>query len=241
MSEQKKATPQKKQSKNPAARGTASSASAYSAQKKQTNGDERSESLSRGAMYLIVFLAFYIILTLLVAGLVYYSFNEDTDSVDLYSVKVVYDEKTLYSLPASSVNNEYGLYVPFSYLTEICSFGLAGDGDNVTVFIIGTDSRIECTKNSSLIIINDNPIRISAPILYENSEYLIPVVLLDNYINGIDVTYDNEEMLCTLSSSLGKTDVSLKLQLPEEMEAAYFPDSYKEYIFEESNPEGTQP
>ncbi len=214
---------------------TAQRSAVQSQQKTKKTVSSRSDSLSQGAVYLILFLAFYIIITLLAAGLIYYSFNETEEDVDLYAVKVVYDEKTLHSLPASAVNNEYGLYVPFSYLTEICSFGLAGDGDDVTIFIIGTDSRIECTKNSSLIVINDNPIRISAPILFQDSEYLIPVVMLDNYINGIDVSYDEEKMLCTLSSSLGKTDISLKLQLPEEMEQAYFPDSYKEYIFGEES------
>ena len=178
---------------------------------------------------LIVFLAFYLVISLFVAGLIFYSFNSTAENTEIYSLNVVYDETVLYKMDAETANNEYGLYLPFSYLSEIGAFGLAGDGDAVTIFLIGSDNRIECTKNSSLIVINDNPIRISAPILYENGDYLIPVVLIENYINGIDVIYDNEKMICKVSKDVGKTDIALKLLLPEDMENAYFPDSYKYY------------
>ncbi len=179
--------------------------------------------------YFIVFLAFYIALSLLVGALIIYSFNDTAKNTEIYSINIVYGEKTLHKMEAREANNEFGLYVPFSYLTEIGSFGIAGDGDDLTLFIIGTDNRIECTKNSSLIVINDNPIRISAPVLYEEGEYLFPVVLLENYINGIDVSYDDDKMVCSVASDIGKTNVALKLLLPEEMEKSYFPDSYKYY------------
>lgn len=178
---------------------------------------------------LIIFLAFYLVITLFIAGLIYYSFNSTAKNTEIYSLNVVYDEKVIHKVAAENANNEYGLYIPFSYLSEIGAFGLAGDGDEVTLFLIGTDNRIECTKNSSLIVINNNPLRISAPILYENGEYLIPVMLLENYVNGINITYDNEKMICSVSSDVGKTDISLKLLLPEPIKSAYFPESYKYY------------
>lgn len=177
----------------------------------------------------IVFLAFYLVITLFIAGLIFYSFNSTAKNTEIYSLNVVYDETVLHKTTAENANNEYGLYIPFSYLSEIASFGIAGDGDDVTLFIIGTDNRIECTKNSSLIIINENPIRISAPILYEDGEYLIPVMLIENYVNGISVTYDDEKMICSVATDVGKTKISLKLLLPESVQAAYFPDSYKYY------------
>lgn len=180
---------------------------------------------------LIVFLAFYLVISLFIVGLIYYSFNSAAENTEIYSLNVLNGETVLHKSDAQEANNEYGLYVPFTYLSDIGNFGLAGDGDNVTLFIIGTDNRIECTKNSSLIIINDNPVRISAPLLYENGDYLIPIVLIENYINGIDVIYDNEKMVCRVVNSVGKSAIELKLLLPEDMEAAYFPDSYKEYIY----------
>ncbi len=178
---------------------------------------------------LIVFLAFYLVISLFIAGLIYYSFNSTAENTEIYSLNVVYDETVLHKMDAETANNEYGLYLPFNYLSEIGAFGLAGDGDDITIFLIGSDNRIECTKNSSLIVINDNPIRISAPILYENGDYLIPVVLIENYINGIDVIYDNEKMICKISKDVGKTNIALRLLLPEDMDNAYFPDSYKYY------------
>lgn len=183
---------------------------------------------------LIVFLAFYLIITLFIAGTIYYSFNDTEDAVDIYSVQVFFDETRLFNLPATQVNNEYGLYVPYSCIEEICMLGIAGEDDNVTFFITGTDNRIECTLNSSLIVINGNPVRISAPVLYSNSDeggdYLLPIALVDNYINGIDVSYDDDKKICMITTDSGKTDISLKLLLPETMSPADFPDSYKEYI-----------
>ncbi len=178
---------------------------------------------------LIVFLAFYLAFSLFIAAFVLYSFNDTAENTEIYSVNVIYDEETLYKINAESANNEYGLYIPFEYLSEIGSFGLAGEGNDVTMFIVGTENKIEFTVNSSLAIINGNPVRISAPLIYKENEYYIPVMLLDNYINGIDVTYDNEKMVCNVSADIGKTDIELTLLLPEAVEPLDFPDEYKYY------------
>lgn len=189
----------------------------------------RRNKFSQIMAVLSVFLAFYLAITLFIAGSIYYSFNATAKNTEIYSLNVIYAETTLHKIEAQEANNEYGLYLPFSCLSDIGTFGLAGDGEDVTLFIIGSDNRIECTRNSSLVVINDNPIRISAPILYENGEYLIPIVLVENYINGIDVIYDNEKMVCSVANNSGKTNVELKLLLPEDMNGAYFPDEYKYY------------
>lgn len=196
---------------------------------------KRRTSASSVIAVLIVFLTFYAVLTLLTAGLILYSFHNTAESDDIYGINIIYDETKLFTMEAADANNEYGLYVPFEYLAEIGSFGLAGNGDDVTLFIIGTDNRIKCTKNSSLVVINENPVRISAPVLYEENEFLIPVMLIENYINGIDVTYDTENMMCNISSDLNKNDVALTLLLPDDMEEAYFPESYKYYSYNESS------
>ena len=185
---------------------------------------------------LIVFLAFYFAISLFIAGSIYYSFNSTAKNTEIYSLNVIYDESVVFKASASTVNNEYGLYVPFNSLSSIANIGLAGDGDDVTMFIIGSDNRIEGTKNSSLIIINDNPVRISSPILFENGDYLVPIVLIENYINGIDVVYDDDKMICQVINDIGKSDIELTLHLPEDMQKADFPDSYKEYIYETSTP-----
>lgn len=203
-------------------------------QMKSAARKRKRNNFSTAMAVFIVFLAFYLVISLASGGLLLYSFYNTERNDEVYSLNVVYDEHILYTLDSEDANNDYGLYIPFAYLAEIGSFGLSGEGDEVTLFIIGTENRIKCSKNSSLVVINNNPIRISSPILYENDEYLIPVSLLENYINGIDVTYDEEEMICSVSSGLSKSDVSLKMLLPEAMEMAYFPESYKYYDFEQS-------
>ena len=192
--------------------------------------------LSQFMAVLIVFLTFYFAIILFIAGSIYYSFNSTAKNTEIYSLNVIYDESVVFKASANTVNNEYGLYIPFESLSSIANIGLAGDGDEVTMFIIGSDNRIQCTKNSSLVVINDNPIRISAPIIYENNDYYIPVLLVENYINGIDVVYDDENMICKVINDIGKSDIELTLHLPEEMEKADFPDSYKDYVYEVSGP-----
>ncbi len=189
----------------------------------------KSGAFSQLLAVLFVFLAVYLILSLFVVGMIYYSFNDTAKNTEIYSLNVVFDERTLHKLDATEANNEYGLYIPFTYLSEISSFGIAGGGDDVTLFIIGTENRIECQKNSSLIVINGNPVRISSPILYRDNEFYIPVSLIEKYINGIDITYDNEKMICQVSSDIGKSDIALSMLLPEGMKNADFPDSYKYY------------
>ena len=80
------------------------------------------------------------------------------------------------------------------------------------------------------------PHGVSNPVFHknENGDYLIPIVLIENYINGIDVVYDDEEMICKVINDIGKSDIELTLHLPEEMEKADFPDSYKDYFYETS-------
>ncbi len=180
---------------------------------------------------LIVFLGFYLGLCLFFGGLIVYSFYDTAENTEIYSLRVVYDERVLHKLSAEQANNEFGLYVPFSQLAEIGSFGIAGDGDEATLFIIGTDNRIQCTINSSLMIINDNPVRISAPLLYDDGEYLIPVVLLENYVNGLDIVYDDDKMICSIVSDDDRTDIELKLLLPEPLEIGNFRDEDKYYDY----------
>lgn len=210
------AAPPAKSAKRPAKSAKRPAKSTNGAKKKKPKKKRRSNgAFTQFLAVFIVFLAFYLVISLFIVGLIYYSFNDTAKTTELYSINVIYDEQSLYKVDAQSANNEYGLYLPFNYLSEIGSFGLAGNGDDATLFIIGTDNRIECTKNSSLVIINGNPVRISAPIIYEENEYYIPVSLIENYINGIDVSYDDEEMVCSISSDLGKSDIALKLRLPE--------------------------
>ena len=63
----------------------------------------------------------------------------------------------------------------------------------------------------------------------------------ENYINGIDVAYDNEEMICNISIGVSKNNIELNLLLPDPMENAYFPESYKYYDYDNTLNNSTQP
>jgi hypothetical protein len=47
-------------------------------------------------------------------------------------------------------------------------------------------------------------------------------------------------MMCNISSNLSKNDIALTLLLPEAMDAAYFPESYKYYDYNDQSSESNE-
>jgi len=178
---------------------------------------------------LILFLTLYALINLLVAGFVYFSFNRQAKEAQIYSLRLNYDGKRMYSHDAASVNNAYGLYVPFGELSELCDLSIVGDSEAVVILLGANGDGIECRSNSSLIFINDSAVRLSAPVLFGSDDFLIPVELVQTYIIGVDVTYDDKEKLCVISREADGTKLSLKMLQPTELEKTYFPEEYKVY------------
>ncbi len=168
----------------------------------------------RGAQLLLailtVALVLYVIAVLIIAGFLWYSFGTTPKNTTLYKLQVLEsDGKTkVETYSVNQANNRYGLYIPYSILAEPCSFGVAGDGEQVTLFLPGPEGEmgsILCSRDSSLIRINGSPVRLASPVLFEGEDYLLPVSLLENYITGLTVRYNDEEKLCSVT--LPKTPV----------------------------------
>ena len=178
----------------------------------------RKRSLSagerRGAQLLLailtVALVLYVIAVLIIAVFLWYSFGTTPKNTALYELQLLEsDGKTkVKTYSVNQANNRYGLYIPYSVLAGPCSFGVAGDGEQVTLFLPGADGEtgsIQCSRDSSLVRVNGTPVRLAAPILFEGDDYLLPVSLLENYVTGLTVQYDKEEKVCTVT--LPKTPV----------------------------------
>ena len=170
------------------------------------------ESEKRGAQTLLAILTvafgIYLLIVLIIALLVWYSFSTPSESPTLYSIRVVTesDGKRQASYSPEEANNSYGLYLRYSDIAPLCEFGIAGDGDRITLYLPG-DGLVgnpdqECivlSRNSSLVEVNGNLVRLSAPVLFEGDDYLLPVSLFETYLLGLDVDYDEEENLCTVT------------------------------------------
>lgn len=166
----------------------------------------------------------YLLAVMIIALFVWYSFSAPAESETLYALRIVTEadeeQKTAYSV--EQANNSYGLYLRYSDLAPLCGFGIAGDEEQVTLYlpaegVVGNEKlgSVTFNRNSSLIHVNGNPVRLSSPILFEGEDYLLPVSLFEGYLNGLTITYDEEEKLCTVTVPENPA-FSLKLHKPEE-------------------------
>ncbi len=198
------------------------------APKPQKKKSRLTESEKRGAQTLmaILFVAgvLYLLIVLIIAVFVWYSFSTPSESTSLYSLRIVTEDGNIKraSYSSSEANNSYGLYLRYSDIAPLCGFGIAGDEETVTLYLPGgglVDSAelesIVLHRNSSLIILNDNHVRLSAPILFEGKDYLLPVSLFETYLIGLQVEYNEEDLLCVVTVP-EDLSFSLKLHKPTE-------------------------
>ena len=120
------------------------------------------ESEKRGAQTLmaILFVAvvLYLLIVLIIAVFVWYSFSTPAESETLYSLRIITEDGNIKraSYSATEANNSYGLYLRYSDVAPLCGFGIAGDEETVTLYLPGgglvNSTQLECIvlhRNSS--------------------------------------------------------------------------------------------
>lgn len=168
------------------------------------------------AAVLLLLLTLYLLINLAVFGILFLDFNRQPGETISYSLVLRRDKTKVATVDAAQVNNEYGLYVPYSKLSLIADLSIMGDSENVLIIVRPGNDRIEINNNSSLIYINDNAIRLSKPVIFQINDYLLPIELISNYMDGISITYDDKNSTCTLSrSTQSDTLVSAKIVTPD--------------------------
>lgn len=194
--------------------------------KKQKRTLSAGERRGMQTLFAILFVAgiIYLFSVIIIALFVWYSFSTPAESETLYALEVVTEdggqEKVSYSV--AQANNSYGLYLRYSDIAPLCGFGIAGDGEQITMYLpsetpVSNDEReyVTFNRNSSLIYVNGNSVRLPAPVLFEGDDYLLPVPLFESYLHGLTVGYDEEEKLCTVTVP-EKLSFTLKMHKPEE-------------------------
>lgn len=222
-------TPQEAQKKHPA-QGRKRPQQTPPQQQKQKTAPKKKHSLSagekRGAQMLLAILfvaaVIYVVLVLIIAFVVWYSFGSLSENTTLYALRVMGSdgETRIATYSVEQANNRYGLYVPYSALAPYCDFGVAGDNERVTIYLPdagGSTGSILCNRDSSLVEINGSSVRLSSPVLFQGDDYLLPVSLFENYLSGLDITYNDETQLCILTMP-AKPAFSLKLHRSEPAE-----------------------
>lgn len=177
---------------------------------------------------LITFLTLFMLFSLIAALLIAVLFYSGSSSGGLYSVVLRKDGTRTSSISASNANNQYGLYVPYSHISKIADISIVGDDKKITLICLPSGGTVTCSADSTLIYVNGSAARLSAPIMYTGSDWLLPAEMFENYIFGIDVTFDESKHICTIEHS-SKSELTLKMAGTKEMECPYFPESYKIY------------
>lgn len=194
---------------------------------------KRKKSSSRTAQTFaavaIVMLALIILMTAATAGVIYLIYDSTSDRAELYSLKLTKNGKTIKTVSSASANNVYGLYVPYSAVSQIADIGIAGDGVRINLVCLPSQSMITCTDDSTQIYVNGSSARLSVPVMFTENDYLLPIELFQNFVFGIDVSFNESTGICTLSRSDSNGDIRLKMSPVSEMEKTYFPESYKKY------------
>jgi len=153
------------------------------------------------AAVLLLLLTLYLLINLAVFGILLLDFNRQPDEAKPYTLVLRRDKTKVATIDAAQANNEYGLYVPYSKLSMIADLSIMGDNENIIILVRPGNDRIEINNNSSLIYINDNAIRLSKPVIFQLNDYLLPIELISNYIDGITIAFDDKNSTCTLTRS----------------------------------------
>lgn len=170
-------------------------------------------------MLLLLFLTFYVVLSLCVG--IYYKIKFDSaeKAVMFYDVQTVTGEgkrrKAVTFTDREDANNYYGLYIAFDDLNKLCKLSSAGDSKKLTVIFRDTNEYLECCADSSLIYINTIPTRLSVPILYDNG-YYFPIELISDYFLGVNVVFEDEKEVCTITLTGKPLELKLKKQTSPE-------------------------
>ncbi|HPE95202.1 MAG TPA: hypothetical protein PLT66_03955 [Bacillota bacterium] len=148
---------------------------------------------------LVVFLTFYIVL-MLISTIFFILFLHSTKpSEQALSLTVLYDDddKTKYSQESVFING--ALYIPYAELDKIGDFIITGDSHRITIISGTSDDYCTLYDDSLFMYVGNVPFRLTSPVIFGDSDYYIPIEIVENYMLGVTVEYDLKKSVCTVS------------------------------------------
>ncbi len=158
--------------------------------------------------------AIYLAFCLAIVGFVLSLYRGSVVSDNACAI-VVADDKggTLYKLSASRADINGVEYISASALAKLYKFTLAGDKNEVTLHFHNINQSLSLFKDSAVVEMNGEKIRLGAKIVFTN-DYYIPLELIENYFNGAIIERNEGRGLITVSQN-NTADFYLRLQLPQ--------------------------
>lgn len=142
---------------------------------------------------LIVFLTFYILISLIIAGFIFFSLKTQANALKVNRIDMVFDESRTVKIAGDTLVKDNIVYIPYEKLDLMCNFVLTGDSNKITLIISSGIDYVSFYRNSNLAFIGGSSYRISSPVLFEKDDYYIPLDFINNYMKGIAVEFDEKE------------------------------------------------
>lgn len=148
---------------------------------------------------LVVFLTFYLALMLIFTVFFILFLHSTKPSEQALSLTVVYDDddETKYSQESVFING--ALYIPYAELDKIGDFIITGDSSSITIISGTSDDYCTLYDGSLFMYVGNVPFRLTSPVIFGDSDYYIPIEIVENYMLGMTVEYDMKKSVCTVS------------------------------------------
>lgn len=148
---------------------------------------------------LVIFLTFYLALMLITVSFFLLVLYRTEKSENAMSLKVTYQDGKSSAYDADDVYFNDTLYIPYTELDNLCDFIITGDKDRITLIVRTGDDYCTLYNNSQFMYVGNVPFRLTAPVVFSDDDYYIPIEVIENYMVGLDIVYDNDKDICTVS------------------------------------------
>ena len=127
------------------------------------------------------------------------------------------------------------LYLDITALAAYCNFTTTGDIRTLR-FISGDggNENVCFTVDSPIITVNEVPVRLSAPVLREEDDILVPVEFFERYTQGIDFSIDTEKGKITFARTVDPVYSTKEKPVYEDITFSVKTPSVSEHIAEDS-------
>lgn len=184
----------------------------------------RQRKIERIKALLFVFLTFYISIILVSSLIFFIKLHHVSYATKKSGLSIQYASNSKVNYSSDSVFIDGALYVPYEGFTKLCPAVITGDSNQITIILSSGNDYCTLYKDSRFIYIGNVQFTLEAPVLFLDNDYYIPFELFDNYINGLDISYDNRNNRYVISSSEeGISFIGKFQEIPEHIKVTEIP------------------
>lgn len=198
---------------------------------KQKRAEARKIFFNRVLMFFIVF----IMLLAVSVGLFFFQlFMHDNITSLKYAYQIGASDdssRTVKWMNYKSLYIDRNIYINMSELAGIYEFIITGDKDTVRFILLDDDGEVRDDVrfylNTSFAYVNNVQVRLSSPIYEIGTNIYVPMKFFNDYISGLNVTFNKETSRLIIQPSSDKKTIYFNLSLDPETDN--IPESSLDY------------